>query len=320
VPRDPNGGAPTAVWQEGDLLHHPPNGHPRRWHLRRGQREAHHSEELRAQLKTIRQSDGEVMGTEVLDDCVKGKRLAPAIDATHQDREGYIELWRLCIASVQRWLMAWVAAAVHAEAFPHQKREHAHSRQAPRLPHSTQAGGTSRVGSLSLTASKGGGRVGRTFKADIRRRTDRRIRPVTHSGICVPPPGTVSWWIECRAHEVLFPEARATGKEVAPMRRSDGTRGSLTRDTRPRANARLGHHARGVLSLMASRPLSPGSAVIKSKRAELRPIWQAIIGEDFRKSIGGLSYFGKSGRDGGVSSAGPCGQNIGRAAQLRSAW
>jgi hypothetical protein len=260
------------------------------------------------------------MGTEVLDDCVKGKRLAPAIDATHQDREGFIELRRLCIASIRRWLMAWVAAAVHAEAFPHQKREHAHSRQAPRLPHSTQAGGAPCVGSLSLTASSCGGRVGKTFKADIGRRTDRRIRPVTHCGICFPSPGTVSWWIECRAHEVLLPEARATGEEVAPVRRSDGSRGSLTSDTRPRTNARLRHHARGVLSLMASRTLSPGSAAIKSKRVELRPIWQAIIGEDFRKSIGGLWYFGKSGRDGGVSSEGHCGQNIGRAAQLRSSW
>jgi hypothetical protein len=258
------------------------------------------------------------MGTEVLDDCLKGKRLAPAIDATHQDREGFVELRRLCITSVRLWLMAWVAAAVHAEAFPYQQQEHAHSRQAPRPQHSTQAGGASCGLSLSLPASNGGERVGRTFKAGIRRRTDWRIRPVTHSGICFPSPRTVRWWTECRAHEVLLPEARATGEEVAPVRRADGTGGSLTRDPRPCT------HARGLLwrgpAFMASCTLSPGAAAVQSKRVALCPIWQAIIGEDFRKSIGGLWYFDKGGRDGGEPIEGRGGQNIGRAAQLHSSW
>jgi hypothetical protein len=86
------------------------------------------------------------MGTEVLDDRLNGKRLAPDIDATHQDREGVVELWRLRIASVRLRLMAWVVAAVHAEAFPHQQWEHAHSRQVPRPQHSAQAGGASGLG------------------------------------------------------------------------------------------------------------------------------------------------------------------------------
>ena len=108
------------------MPHHPPNGHPRCWHLRRGQREAHYSKDLRARFKTIRQLNGEVTGTEVIDYRLKGKRLARVIEATHYDREGLVEPRRLRLASVRRRLMGWVATAVHAEAFPHQKREHAH--------------------------------------------------------------------------------------------------------------------------------------------------------------------------------------------------